>query len=218
MPPQTEPLKNVLVTGGSGFYGHHLIAFIHTLEPTCTIYALDIVPPRPSRQYPNATYLTSTGNAGYSLSKGVAETDVLAHNCRPGKTPMLTCALRPCTTFGPDDEAFFTNIVDVVRKGQAKYRFGTGRNLFDFIYIGNACHAHIVAASTLLTAYTKPIFPADKRVEGEVFNITNAEPIPFWDLTLWTAVLMGRPVADGEIVQIPLWVSVGAGRVAEWAV
>lgn len=53
---------------------------------------------------------------GYSKSKGLSETEVLAAN-RRNPSGMLTCAIRQCTTFGPDDPGFFGNIVDVVKIG-----------------------------------------------------------------------------------------------------
>lgn len=33
---------SVLVTGGCGFYGHHLISRILELDPACTISILDV--------------------------------------------------------------------------------------------------------------------------------------------------------------------------------
>ena len=48
----------------------------------------------------------SKQSRGYSRSKGVSEGEVLSAN-RKNSSGMLTCALRPCTTFGPDDPHFF---------------------------------------------------------------------------------------------------------------
>ncbi|KAB5533432.1 hypothetical protein GE09DRAFT_360875 [Coniochaeta sp. 2T2.1] len=153
---------------------------------------------------------------GYSRSMGVKEREVLAANRLNSNGGMLTCAIRTSTTFGPDDPAFFQNIVDVVNNGQAKYRFGKGENLFDFIYIGNACHAHLLAARALLAAHDNDPLPAAERVEGEVFNINNDEHIPFWDLTIRTSVLLGKPVKHDEIVSIPKAVGLTIGFLAEW--
>ena len=106
---------------------------------------------------------------------------------------MLTCAIRQCTTFGPDDPGFFGNIVDVAKNGQAKYRFG-GQNMFDFIHFDNVCHAHLIGARALLAAHGTVPLPATNRVEGEAFNVTNGEYIPFWDLTIKISNLMGSPL------------------------
>jgi sterol-4alpha-carboxylate 3-dehydrogenase (decarboxylating) len=296
----------VLVTGGCGFQGAHLVAAILEAEPDCKVYAFDIDTDRPQRRHASATYitgdiadaaavdaafadmnppprvifhtacpgsmdqnsdlhwrvnvegtrnilasagrsgsvralvLTSTASVGYdgvaelkevkelpvldaskqsrgySRSKGVSETEVLAAN-RNNPTGMLTCALRPCTTFGPDDPGFFSNIVNVVKNGQAKYRFG-GENMFDFIYVGNACHAHLLAARALLAAHGAAPLPAAERVEGEAFNVTNDEHIPFWDLTVKTSNLLGSPLSHDELVAIPKAVALLIGFVAEWMV
>jgi sterol-4alpha-carboxylate 3-dehydrogenase (decarboxylating) len=302
-----ESFGSVLVTGGCGFQGHHLVAAILEAEPTCKVYALDIDTNRPSRRNASTTYITcdiadsaavdaafdemkppprvifhtacppsmdlnptlhwrvnvqgtqnllasadrvgsvhalvltstpsvaydsvaelkevkelpildsSKQSRGYSRSKGVAEKEVIAVN-RKNASGMLTCAIRQCTTFGPDDPLFFQNILDVVKNGQAKYRFGKGQNLFDFIYVGNACHAHLLAARALLAAHGAAPLPATERVEGETFNVTNDEHIPFWDLTIKTSNLLGSPISHDEIISIPKAMGLAIAFLAEWMV
>jgi sterol-4alpha-carboxylate 3-dehydrogenase (decarboxylating) len=302
-----EGFGSVLVTGGCGFQGYHLIAAILEAEPNCKVYAFDIDTNRPLRRHASAIYITgdiadpsavdatfvnmkppprvifhtacppsmdlnhrlhwrvnvegtrnllasadrvgsvralvltstpsvgydgvaelrevkelpileaSKQSRGYSRSKGVAEKEVLAAN-RKNSSGMLTCAIRQCTTFGPEDPGFFENIVDVVKNGQAKYRFGNGQNLFDFIYVGNACHAHLLAARALLAAHDAAPLPVSERVEGEPFNITNDEHIPFWDFTIKTSNLLGSPVSQDEILSIPRAVGLLIGFLAEWMV
>ncbi|PVH95060.1 C-3 sterol dehydrogenase/C-4 decarboxylase family protein [Periconia macrospinosa] len=302
-----ELLGSVLVTGGCGFQGHHLVQHILQVEPSCKIYAFDIDTSQPSRRHSGATYLSgdirdaaavdaafekmqpppqvifhtacppsmnpdrdlhwavnvdgtrhilaaadrvrsvrafvltstvsvaydgvaelrdvkelpildsSKQSRGYSRSKGVCEREVLDAN---RKTPngMLTCAIRQCTTFGPNDPGFFGNIVDVVKNQQAKYRFGNGQNLFDFIYVGNACHAHILAARKLLAAYGTAPLPVSERVEGEVFNVSNDEHIPFWDLTIKASNLLGYPLSHEEIVSIPKFLGLAMAYLTQWIV
>jgi sterol-4alpha-carboxylate 3-dehydrogenase (decarboxylating) len=130
---------------------------------------------------------------------------------------MLTCALRQCTTFGPDDPAFFGNIVEVVKNDQAKYRFG-GEDLFDFIYVGSACHTHLLAARALLTDHGTPPLPASDRVEGDAFNVMNDEHIPFWDLTIRTSNLLRYPLSHDDLVPIPKAVALLVGFLADWMV
>jgi len=302
-----ESFGSVVVTGGCGFQGHHLVAAILEAEPDCKVYAFDINTDRPSRRHASATYLTgdigdpaavdaaftnmdpppqvifhtscppsmdlnrdlhwrvnvegtrnllaaadrigtvkaliltstasvaydgvaelkevkelpildlSKQSRGYSRSKGVSEKEVLETN-RKNSNGMLTCAIRQCTTFGENDPGFFENIVNVVKNGQAKYRFGKGDNLFDFIYVGNACHAHVLAAHALLAAHGKAPLSATERVEGEVFNVTNDEHIPFWELTIRTSNLLGYPLKHDEIVSIPKIVGLTMGFLTEWMV
>jgi sterol-4alpha-carboxylate 3-dehydrogenase (decarboxylating) len=303
----SQPFGCVLVTGGCGLIGYHLVGQILEAEPECNTYALDIDTERPSRRHAAATYLTgdigdtaavdaafakmqpsprvifhtacppsmdpdanahwrvnvdgtrnvlaaadragsvralvltstasvaydgvaelkevkelpildaSKQSRGYSRSKGVCEKEVLAAN-RKNSSGMLTCALRPCTTFGPEDPGFFQNIVDVVKNGQAKYRMGKGDNLFDFIYIGNVCHAHLLAARELLAAHGAAPLPEAERVDGEVFNVSNDEHIPFWELTIRTSNLLGHPLSHDEIVSVPKLVGLAMGFLSEWVV
>ena len=58
MAPPSEPLGCVLVTGGCGFQGHHLVQQILDVEPDCKVYVFDINTDRPSRRHAAATYLT----------------------------------------------------------------------------------------------------------------------------------------------------------------
>ncbi|KAF2010921.1 NAD(P)-binding protein [Aaosphaeria arxii CBS 175.79] len=307
-PPNDKPsLKSVLVTGGCGFIGHHLVSAILEVEPNCKVYAFDIDTNRPSRQHASAIYITgditdpsavdaafaamanpplvifhiacppsmepdpqlhwrvsvegtrnllatadrdggtrvlvltsstavgyddvaelrdvkelpvldaSKQSRSYSLAKGVSEQEVIAAN-RKNANGMLTCALRPCTTFGPDDPLFFENILNVVKRGQEKYRFGSGENLYDFVYVDNVCHAHLLAARALIAAHREAPLPAAERVEGEVFNITNDERIPFWDFTMRTSNLFGSPITHNDVVSIPKPIGLTIGFLAEWLV
>ena len=79
-------------------------------------------------------------------------------------------------------------------------QIGDNKNLFDWTYIENAAHAHLLAAERLSTDH-----PKFSQVAGQVFFITNGEPLPYWDFgrSLWKAVghvpekttIIPRPVA-----------------------
>lgn len=78
-----------------------------------------------------------------------------------------------------------------LRAGQSKYQLGDNDNLFDFTYVENVAHAHILAAYALLQ--TLQMFgdrqPLDnEKVDGEAFFVTNDSPVYFWDFAraLWT--------------------------------
>jgi sterol-4alpha-carboxylate 3-dehydrogenase (decarboxylating) len=74
-------------------------------------------------------------------------------------------------------------MVNAYRTGQTKFQIGDNTNLFDFTYVGNIAHAHVLALKALLQTHKlMPTTPLDtERVDGEAFFITNAEPVPFWD-------------------------------------
>jgi len=76
----------------------------------------------------------------------------------------------------------------VLRDGRTGFQLGDNSNLFDYTYVGNVAHAHILAAGKLLSQASAPVAVADaKKVDGEVFIITNTTPIYFWDFhrALW---------------------------------
>ncbi len=63
------------------------------------------------------------------------------------------------------------------------FQLGGNDNLFDFTYVGNVAHAHILAALALLATSEAKTAPLDhEKVDGEAFMITNDTPIYFWDL------------------------------------
>jgi sterol-4alpha-carboxylate 3-dehydrogenase (decarboxylating) len=68
------------------------------------------------------------------------------------------------------------------RKGQSRFQLGPNDNLFDFTYVKNIAHAHLLAAVGLLTTGTLSITPLDnEKIDGEAFFITNDSPVYFWD-------------------------------------
>lgn len=80
-------------------------------------------------------------------------------------------------------------MITAYRKGQTKFQVGSNENLFDFTYVGNVAHAHLLAVQALLHTHNIiPTIPLDtERVDGEVFFITNGQPTYFWDFarTVW---------------------------------
>lgn len=86
----------------------------------------------------------------YNDTKARAEELVLAAN---GKDGLLTCALRPSGIFGPGDRQAISGFHSVIKNGQTKFQIGSNENLFDWTYVGNVAHAHLLAADKLATAY-----------------------------------------------------------------
>lgn len=89
-------------------------------------------------------------------------------------------------------------MMKALRKSQTKFQLGDNENLFDFTYVGNAAHAHILAAIALLTTAKQfgSMTPLDfERADGVPFLITNTTPIYFWDFAraVWAAA--GDPVS-----------------------
>ena len=95
----------------------------------------------------------------------------------------LTCAIRPAGIFGEGDVQLLPKIVGACRKGQSKFQVGPNTNMFDFTYVENVAHGHVLGVLALLQTHkVLPTVPLDhERVDGEAFFITNGEPVYFWD-------------------------------------
>lgn len=79
----------------------------------------------------------------YAKTKAVGEGLVLAANRQKG---LLTTSIRLCTIFGEGDRVLTRHFIELGRKGTIKYQVGHGKNLYDFIYAGNAAEGHLLAA------------------------------------------------------------------------
>lgn len=125
----------------------------------------------------------------YSDTKAEAEELALAANAPQASPPFLTTALRPSAMFGEQDVQMIPNMLNVLKTSRTAFQLGENHNLFDFTYVGNVAHAHVLAAKRLLEEHTllstagkPPIQEQDAgKVDGEAFVITNTTPIYFWD-------------------------------------
>lgn len=153
----------------------------------------------------------------YTLTKARAEEEILAANRAAGDR-MLTVSLRPCTAFGERDTTYLTKIIAVTQKGTSKYQMGNGKNIYDFVYVGNLADAHILAARALVVAYHLPPPPPESCVDGENFNITNGEHVLFWPFTRKIGAKAGYPVQPKDIVAIPVTLALMIGWLTEWVV
>ncbi|KAL8287527.1 hypothetical protein RQP46_003385 [Phenoliferia psychrophenolica] len=82
----------------------------------------------------------------YNVTKAKAETIVLAAN---GTGNLLTVALRPAGIFGPGDRQALPGFLDVLKSGKTNFQVGSNQNLFDWTYVDNVVHAHLVASERL---------------------------------------------------------------------
>ncbi|RYP42955.1 hypothetical protein DL770_011997 [Monosporascus sp. CRB-9-2] len=125
----------------------------------------------------------------YSETKAEAEEIVLAAN-RTEPYNLLTTAIRPSGIFGEGDMQLVHHAVNVYREGKDKVQVGGNTNLFDFTYVENVAHAHLLAARALLVTLAAKTEPLDhEKVDGEPFIITNDQPVYFWDMmrAIWHA-------------------------------
>ena len=159
--------------------------------------------------------------SAYTHSKVLAEQAVLSANRSSdwgGNGNMLTTSIRLSGMFGENDPSSTKPVIDAAKKGKFRYQMGDGTNLFDRTYVGNVVQAHLLAAHALLSAYTKPEdgIPADQRVDGEAFLITNDEPMPFWEMSRAMGAAAGYPTPAGQVKVIPKWLGLVIVMVMEW--
>ncbi|KAK6954420.1 hypothetical protein Daesc_004387 [Daldinia eschscholtzii] len=125
----------------------------------------------------------------YSETKAHAE-ELVLHANRAEGSDLLTAAIRPSGIFGEGDVQLVFHTVKILREGKDKVQVGANENLFDFTYVENVAHAHLLAARALLATHAASTAPLNhEKVDGEAFIITNDSPVYFWDLmrAIWRA-------------------------------
>ncbi len=151
----------------------------------------------------------------YSETKAWAEELVLAANRKHGD--MLTVAIRPAGVFGEADRQMIPNMLRAYHKGQTGFQLGKNENLYDFTYVGNVVHGHILAAAALLDAHGQSPRSGDhEKVDGEAFFITNGTPVYFWDFarTVWKAA--GDKTEPSQVWVIEKRFGLALASVIEW--
>ncbi|ATY62227.1 C-3 sterol dehydrogenase C-4 decarboxylase family [Cordyceps militaris] len=152
----------------------------------------------------------------YSETKAAAEELVTQAN-RAAPTPaFLTASIRPAGIFGEGDVQALAGLLAAYRTGKSNVQLGDNNNIFDFTYVGNVAHAHLLAARLLLATAAAATTPLDhERVDGEVFFVTNDEPVYFWDFAraVWRAA--GNPAGTAGVWQISRDISLLLGMASE---
>lgn len=83
----------------------------------------------------------------YNDTKARAEKMLLEANEPNGR--LKTVALRPAGIFGPGDRQALPGFFKVLETKRTKWQIGKNLNLFDWTYVGNVAHAHLLAADSL---------------------------------------------------------------------
>jgi sterol-4alpha-carboxylate 3-dehydrogenase (decarboxylating) len=108
------------------------------------------------------------------------------------------------------------HMINIYRQGRTGVQVGNNDNLFDFTYVENVAHGHLLAAVALLATAKSSIVPLDtERVDGEAFFITNDSPVYFWDFTraVWAAA--GSPLGTDHVRKLPRSVGMVLGFLSE---
>ncbi|GJC80026.1 sterol-4-alpha-carboxylate 3-dehydrogenase, decarboxylating [Colletotrichum liriopes] len=134
----------------------------------------------------------------------------------PRPLPLVTCSIRPAGIFGEGDTMVTHQMVKIYREGKTGVQLGDNDNLFDFTYVGNVAHAHLLAARLLLATAAASTAPLDhEKVDGEAFLVTNDSPIYFWDFAraIWRAA--GSDKGTSHVWAIPREIGVVLGFCSE---
>ncbi len=117
---------------------------------------------------------------------------------------------------GEGDQMATLGLLRVYQSGRANLQVGGNDNLFDFTYVENVAHGHLLAARALLVTYNASTAPLDhEKVDGEAFFITNDTPVYFWDFarTVWRAA--GSPLKRNQMRVLPREVGLALGFLSE---
>lgn len=147
---------------------------------------------------------------------------MLAANRAPEAPKLLTCAIRPSGIMGEGDTMTLYHLINIYRQGRTGVQVGDNNNLFDFTYVENVAHGHLLAARALLVTAASSTIPLDhERVDGEAFLLTNDSPVYFWDFcrAVWAAA--GSPHGTEHVRVLPRSLGMVLGFLSEvffWAI
>ena len=146
----------------------------------------------------------------YNKTKAIAETMVLKAN----GPSLLTLSLRVPAVFGEGHCRFVEITLERLRQGQQNIQIGDNTKLFNFVYVQNAAHAHVLAAKALFHGKDDTKAP---KVDGEAFFISDDVQVPFWDLCrkIWAAA--GDQTPPSQIRVLPFWLLMILAVCGEWA-
>ena len=118
---------------------------------------------------------------------------------------------------GEGDTMVLYHLINILRQGRSGVQVGDNDNLFDFTYVENVAHGHLLAARALLLTAASKTIPLDhERVDGEAFLITNDSPVYFWDFAraVWAAA--GSPHGTEHVRVLPRSLGMMLGYFSEW--
>jgi sterol-4alpha-carboxylate 3-dehydrogenase (decarboxylating) len=143
----------------------------------------------------------------YWRSKAEAEQIVLGAN----SSLLKTISLRPSLMIGLQEYALIPAQLDALAEGKSNIQLGDNTNLIDLVSADNCTAAHLLAMHALLDPGK-----ANGKVDGEPFNITDENPLPFWDVAriIWRTA--GDKTELKDVRVIPAWVATMMPSMAEF--
>jgi sterol-4alpha-carboxylate 3-dehydrogenase (decarboxylating) len=185
-------------------------AFVYTSSDSAV--ATSSSPSTQLREADAQLYDEMNFNNPYGRSKALADAAVLAAD----SANLRTATLRLPAIYGEGDTNFIPQLLASVRKGQHRTQLGDNRKMFEFVYVGSASEAHVLAAKALLRADLVGSDRGSHKVHGEAFFITDGQPRYFFDFSREAYAAAGHPVAPDEIKQMPLGMVQAMASMGEW--
>ena len=170
-----------------GCIRNNISRLVYTSTPSVVFDGTDMQGVDESVPYP------ARFNAFYPETKAMAEQLVR----KAAGKDLRTVVLRPHQIWGPGDPHFAPRLIARAKKLK---RIGSGNNLIDATYIDNAADAHILAADAL---------DKNPEISGNIYFITQANPIPAWDMIDAILAAAGLPPVKGAISYKTAW-TIGA--------
>lgn len=119
---------------------NHVAKFVFTSSAGVVFCGRDLIYVDERMDYPTQPL------DAYNDTKARAEAAVLEAN---SSDALKTVSLRPAGIFGPGDRQALPGFFNVLQSGRTHFQIGQNRNLFDWTYVENVAHAHLLAADAL---------------------------------------------------------------------
>jgi len=176
-------------------------ALVHTSTLDAIYDGRPVVDGDESLPYPTRGY-----NA-YADTKARAEQLALSNHDPDGTR---VCALRTCGMWGERDPYHVSNLLRMAQAGKLLFRMGSGRARFQHLYVGNAAHAHLLAARSLL---------AGGPAGGQVYFVTDFAAANFFDYYAPILAALGHPLPPAwRTIPYPVMLGLaGALEMVAWA-
>lgn len=113
----------------------------------------------------------------------------------------LTLSLRPRGVIGAGDNNWFPRIIDLYESGKL-IQPGKGENLADFTSVQN------------LVTYIEYLFDCPSEIYGDVYNISNGEPVKLWDFIIEGLELIEKKSI--EVKSLPLSLLMGIAHSSQF--
>jgi sterol-4alpha-carboxylate 3-dehydrogenase (decarboxylating) len=108
-------------------------------------------------------------------------------------------------------------MINVYHTSRTGFQLGNNDNLFDFTYVENVAHGHLLGARALLATAQLGTQPLDnERVDGEAFFITNDSPVYFWDFARMIWKTCGSTLGTEHVWVIGKDFGLALGAAMEW--